>query len=140
MGGAALAALRAEIEATVAAARRSGVPDGLSDAVLGALAEVEALTLELAARGQSGDVDGMLLHSSDYLELFSVLVIGWQHLALAAAALARQPLDEDDAAFRRGKLLGAQYFIRTEVPRLHYLAALCRSGEDSYSRIRAAEL
>ena len=139
-GGAALAALRAEIEAAVAAARQGGVPDDLGEAVLGALAEVEALTRALAARGQGGDVDGMLLHSSDYLELFGVLVIGWQHLLLAAAAGAKPPLDERDAAFRRGKRLGAEYFIRTEVPRLHYLAALCRSGEDSYGRVRATEL
>ncbi|MFO0576335.1 MAG: acyl-CoA dehydrogenase [Polyangia bacterium] len=139
-GGAALVALRAEIEAAVAAARHSGVPDDLGAAMLGALAEVEALTQKLAARGHSGDVDGMLLHSSDYLELFGVLVIGWQHLLFAAAAGARPPLDESDAAFRRGKRLGAEYFIRTEVPRLHYLAALCRSGEDSYGRVRATEL
>lgn len=139
-GGAALAALRREIERTLAAARRSGIDAGLVDAVAGALGAVEALTAELAARGLGGDVDGMLLHAGDYLELFGVLVVAWQHLAMAAAARARPPANEADAAFFRGKERAAEYWIRTELPRLDRLVALCRAGEDSYARVRPEEL
>ena len=45
-----------------------------------------------------------------------------------------------DEAFLQGKLLAAEYWIHTEVPRLIQLAALCRSGEDSYARVRPDEL
>ena len=39
------------------------------------LARVRSIVLH-----QVGDVDGMLLHSSDYLELFSIVVVAWQWL------------------------------------------------------------
>jgi len=39
-------------------------------------------------------------------------------------------------AFYRGKLAAAQYWIRTELPRVAALAALCAEGEDSYGRMR----
>lgn len=140
-GGAALAALRAEIEATAARAKEFGVAKDLVDAVTSALSEVESLTMHLAQLGLSGDVAGMMLHSTDYLDLASVLVIAWQHLDMAAAA-ARKGVgaSDEDAAFLRGKLRAAEYFIRTEVPRLFMLSALCRSGEDSYQKVTAAEL
>ena len=34
--------------------------------------------------------------------------------------------------FYQGKLAAAQYWFATELPRIDHLAALCRSGEDSY--------
>ncbi len=139
-GGAALAALRAEVDKGVALARTNGLPEDLANAVAGALSEAESLTMHLAQLGLSGDVAKMMLHSADYLDLMSVLVVAWQHLCMAAVAAKKSPANDDDAAFLRGKQLAAEYFIRTEVPRLHMLAALCRSGEDSYARVTAAEL
>jgi butyryl-CoA dehydrogenase len=60
---------------------------------------------------------------------------------MAAVASTKLPTAQgEDAAFLRGKVVSAEYFIRTEVPRLHTLAALCRSGEDSYARVQAQEL
>jgi butyryl-CoA dehydrogenase len=51
----------------------------------------------------------------------------------AQNALARAAVDRE---FYEGKLCAAQYFIRTEVPRIAQLLELCRSGEDSYARMR----
>jgi alkylation response protein AidB-like acyl-CoA dehydrogenase len=139
--GAALAALRGEIEAAVALASESPLPADLAQLVLAGLAEVESLTMFLAGLGLAGDVQGMMLHAADYLDLFSVLVVSWQHLAMGSVAAQKQAsATGDEAAFLRGKVLSAEYFIRTEVPRLHTLAALCRSGEDSYARVQPAEL
>jgi butyryl-CoA dehydrogenase len=138
-GGAALAALGEEIDATLARARRHGL-DELAALLAAARDEVARLTLLLGGRGLGGDVERMLLHSADYLELFGILCVAWQHLALAAAAQATPPSNEEDAAFRRGKLLAATYWLKTELPRLHQLAALCQSGEDSYARVRPDEL
>jgi hypothetical protein len=138
-GGAALMALRQEIEKTAKKARDSAVAEDLVTSVLAAVSSIEGLTMELGAKGLAGDVAGMMLHSADYLELFSVLIIAWQHLDMAAAAKAMHPQTEDDTSFVRGKLLSAEYWIRTETGRLDWLAALCRSGEDSFSRARASD-
>jgi butyryl-CoA dehydrogenase len=79
----------------------------------------------------------MLLHSTDYLELFGILVIAWQHLDMAA--IARAHPDHATDPFLRGKLLAAEYWIATELPRLATLVDLCRSAEDSYARAEPAD-
>ena len=85
-----------------------------------------------------GDVDAMMRHSADYLDIMSVLTIAWQWLAMAAAAqegLERGAGAED---FYRGKLCTAQYWFHTELPRIAHLAHLCRTAEDSYARMQDA--
>jgi butyryl-CoA dehydrogenase len=62
------------------------------------------------------------------------------HLAMARAATELAPASEEDAAFARGKILGAEHWILTEAPRVQRLVALCRSGEDSYARVKPHEL
>jgi butyryl-CoA dehydrogenase len=131
-GGAGLTLLAREIERAVASARDAGVDAALADALEHAVARVAALTRELTARAP----DQRLLHSADYLELFSTLVVGFLWLVQATAAtrgLARRAVDE---AFYRGKLSAATYYLRTELPRIEQLAALCESGEDSYAQAR----
>ncbi len=138
-GGAALATLLEEIAEAAERARRAGVATTWIDAVTGAGAAVAGLTAELGGYAMSGDVEKMMLHSVDYLELFSVLVIGWQWLHQAAAA--REQLAGEDRGlgdFYEGKLCAAQYWISTEIPRISALAELCRSAEDSYGRMKPA--
>ncbi len=139
-GGAAFGVLVEEIRVTLAGAREAGVEEALVASVADAVDDVTELTLELGARGLAGDVDGMLLHATDYLELAGILVVAWQHLALAAAARRRGAPTPEDEAFARGKTLAAAYWIRTEIPRLTQLAALIRSGEDSYAKVRPEDL
>jgi hypothetical protein len=91
------------------------------------------LTLELAQKGLAGDREGMMLHASDYMDLFSVVAIAWQWLAQAAAA--HEGLRRRDEPFYRGKLSAAQHWIKAELPRSAYLADLCRTGEDSYGAV-----
>ncbi|HEY4240651.1 MAG TPA: acyl-CoA dehydrogenase [Kofleriaceae bacterium] len=116
----ALVALGAEIAASCARARAAGLPPAWIDAVERAVATVGALTAELATRGPA-----MLLHATDYLDLFSIVVLAWQWLDLAATPSA-------DAATRAA----AQYWIATDLPRIDHLASLCRSAEDSYAAVR----
>ena len=141
-GGAPLNVLAARIAATVAHARAdAGAGDGVAawcDALEHACQDALSLTAELGARGLSGDTEGMLRHSVDYLELLSIVAVAWQWLAMATAAhvgLVAEPSPED-ADFYRGKLCAAQYYFATEVPRIEHLATLCRSAEDSYERMR----
>lgn len=121
-GGAALQAF--------AEAVRADATGELGAPVQAALGRVLALTASLGARGMQGDVEGMLGHSADYLELFSILVIAWMHLKLSNA------VDGRDDDFAEGMRRSAQYWIATELPRIEALAARCESAERSYLDIR----
>ncbi|MFO0549591.1 MAG: acyl-CoA dehydrogenase [Polyangiaceae bacterium] len=100
-------------------------------AVRTAMGTVVEVTTALGGRGLSGDVEGMLLHSADYLDMFSTVAVAWVWLLVAARA-AR---GSDD--FARGKMLAAEYWIHTELPRVAHLARLCIDGESSYARMSA---
>lgn len=130
--GAALRALGEEIAATVAKARDAGCDAELCDAVSQATDATISLTMELGQRGMAGDTDGMLGHSWDYLDMIATLVIAWQWLEMAAVARARFGSDPQKQDRLRGTEAAAQYWIRTEVPRMAILAELCRTSEDSY--------
>ena len=137
-GGAALHAFTDEVDQTLARARAAALDPTWAEHLAEALAELVETTTALAGRGAAGDVEGMLAHSTDYLTLFSIVAVGWQWLAMAAVAaerLRRQPA-ADDEAFYRGKLAAAHHWMVTELPRVAALAALCRSGETSYSGMR----
>ncbi len=135
-GGAGLAVLGEEIEAACARADRAGVEPAWTAALRAARDDVGALTLELAGRGMGGDPEAMLLHSADYLELFSTVVVGW--LWMLQAAVAREGLAAGRGAsdLLQGKLSAAGYWLRYELPRIGPLVAACRAGEDSYGRAR----
>ena len=107
-----------------------------SEALEQALAETTTVVTELGARGMSGEVELMLRHSADFLELFSVLAVAWRWLAQAAAAKEALGRGTPDADFYEGKLAAAQYWLAVELPRVPLLARLCRTGEDSYARMR----
>jgi butyryl-CoA dehydrogenase len=135
-GGAALVALGEEVSRTVEEARAAGVEADWCARVEGALQTVTELTVHLGGLGASGRVDEMMRHSADYLELFSLLVIGWQWLRQAAAAKRALAAGQGPRDFYEGKLCAAQYWLRSELPRVDALAELCRSAEDSYARMR----
>jgi hypothetical protein len=111
-GGETLRALGEELAAGLARARAAGVPEAWCVDLERAMGQVAALTAELGGRGLSGDVEGMMRHSTDYLELFSVLVIAWQWL-LQAAAAQRGPRPRRRAArLLRGKAVRGPVLAR----------------------------
>jgi butyryl-CoA dehydrogenase len=134
--GAAFAALGAEIRAGIARARAAGVRGEWIAAMEKATARVEHLTLALAGLGLRGEVEAMLAHAADYLDLMGVLLVGWQWLVQAAALREKKR----DDAFARGKMRAAQYWMATELPRIEHLARLCEDVEDSFVAVRAEEL
>ena len=135
-GGETLRLFAAEIAAAVARARAASVDEPLCAEVERTIGLVVALTAELAAMGLGGDVERMMLHSADYLELFSIVTIGWQWLLQAAAAREALARGAEPAGFYEGKLCAAAYWIATELPRVPHLASLCRSAEGSYARMK----
>ncbi len=120
-GGAALRALNETIGGAIAEAREAGVDEAIVAPLEAALVEVGTLTMELGMKGASGDLDGMLGHGVDYLTLFSIVVVAWQHVCLATAAMA------EDSAFHRGLVQSARYWAATELPRVALLAERCRA-------------
>ena len=131
-GGRAMQQLAETIGASVQRARDAGVEAAWCDAVEVALATTARVTMGLGKLGMEGDVDGMLLHSADYLAMLSTVVIAWQCLDMAVIAKA------GDSDFYRGKLAAAQYWIMSELPKAETAAALIESGEDSYARMESA--
>lgn len=127
-GGASLRALADEMTTTIGRAREAGVDAALCNALEGAVGTVGAVTMELGQRGMSGDANGMLGHSYDYLDMFATLVLGWQWLNMAAAAQSAPISGDRKAAIDTA----ARYWIYTELPRINVLAELCRTNESSY--------
>jgi butyryl-CoA dehydrogenase len=135
-GGAALGVLNDEVAAVVKRARAAGLETAWCDRLDEAMASLVEVTQHLGAKGMAGDVEGMLLHSADYLGLVCVITVGWQWLL--QAAVAREALNDGRGStdFYQGKLVAAQYWLSTELPRARLFAELCRSGEDSYARMQ----
>jgi butyryl-CoA dehydrogenase len=117
-GGDALRALAEEFAAVEATAEER--------AALGAaLEKIAATTMELAQRGMAGDRDGMLAHSVDYLEAFSIMVVAWQWARMAAAARRGLERDRTSAHFYRGKIAAARWFFANELVRVPTLCDIC---------------
>ncbi|MEO8584627.1 MAG: acyl-CoA dehydrogenase [Acidobacteriota bacterium] len=135
-GGAALVALGREVADACRRAEAADVDGAWVSAVREAGASLNALTRELAARGSAGDVEAMLRHSADYLELFSTYAVAWQWLLQAAAAKEKLAHEDVPRDFYEGKLAAAQYWLRTELPKNAALVTLCRENEDSYARMK----
>ncbi len=138
-GGEPLRILLEEIERTCARASTAGVDAVWIERLRTAAQETGALVAHLGGLGMGGDVDGMMRHSTHFLMLFSILLVAW--IWLWQATVAKEALAKStpaDAAFYEGKLCAAQYWIATELPRVHELAALCRSNDDSFARMQDA--
>ena len=130
-----VALLRDEVELTVVRARAAGVDAESCEAVSRALREVLSLSEELASRAHS-DAEAAVRHSVDYLHALAIAVVGWMWLLAAAVAEERLRRPGADSAHCEGKRCAAQYWFKTELPRVSALAQLCRENEDSYARMR----
>jgi alkylation response protein AidB-like acyl-CoA dehydrogenase len=136
--GAALRLLAEEITTATKRATAAGVEPAWVSALERAVGVVGDVTMRLAGMGMGGQVEEMMRHSVDYLDLFSTVTIAWQWILQAAVAkdgLAKSPASAD---FYEGKLCAADYWIHTELPRIEPLARLIMSGEDSFARMNAA--
>jgi alkylation response protein AidB-like acyl-CoA dehydrogenase len=139
-GGRAMQLLDEEIRASVKRAREGDVDDAWCSALVEALETTTRVTMHLGALGMGGDVEGMLLHSVDYLEMFGLVVIGWQWIEQATAATTGLASESASGDFYRGKLCAAQYWLMGELGKVDHLAGLIEAGEDSYARVQPAWL
>jgi butyryl-CoA dehydrogenase len=134
-GAQAIEVLGDEIAATLRRAEAAGVAGESREAVVTALAQVLELSRNLVQLAAT-DPEAALRHSVDYLEALSTTVVGWLWLLCAAVARERLEAGHPDRAHAEGKLAAADYWLRTEVPRVAQLTALCKSNEDSYARMQ----
>jgi len=138
-GGASLQELAAEMMLAIEAARSVGDTSApltaMATQLEAAVTELGATTMQLAQLGMGGDRNGMLLHSADYLELFSTITVAWLWLKMATVAARALPRSPARADFLQGKIRCAAYWFATEVPRVASLAQLIKSGEGSYDGV-----
>ena len=84
----------------------------------------------LEVRKEKGPEE-FLADANLYLEMTSLLAIGWQWLLqgiIAYRALQNQP-SEGDAKFYRGKLITLKYFFTYEIPRVNSLAHVLKTSQ-----------
>lgn len=136
-GGQAMLEFSLLLGTSCAEAHRVGL-SSFADALEKSLKEVVSCTQSLAALGMRGQPSEMLRHSADYLDMFSTLVVAWQLLLRASAAKKALASGAGDEPFYQGKILAAQYWFASEVPRIEELARLCQDNDDSYSVMNEA--
>lgn len=132
-GGRALALFREEVLRAADEADRVGIERASTQRLRDGIERLVALTMSLAMRGQSGDLDFMLGHATDYLELASIVALGFAWTRLRVAGRERD-------AFGRGLERAACYWMETELTRVPHLAALIESGETSFLGLARDEL
>jgi butyryl-CoA dehydrogenase len=121
-GGETLRAFLAMVSETSSEARTAGL-DEFADRLDHASETVIKTSMTLGGAAMQGNVRLFLANSSEYLEMFGHLVVGWLWLRMAMAA------GDDD--FGRGKRHAAQFFFRYEMPKIDRKAALLQTLDDT---------
>ncbi|MBL8701459.1 MAG: acyl-CoA dehydrogenase [Alphaproteobacteria bacterium] len=115
-GGAAFAALLAEMRGAIAAARGEATIAVIAARLEAALADLERATRAIEALRRA-DIDLALANATVYLDAFGRVLVGWLWLrqAAVAAAALRRGANGPEAAFHRGKVHAARYFAEWEL-------------------------
>ena len=130
-GGEPFKALLAEMSKTVDAASRSDAIKDMAAKVAAALAEVAETTTHLGGIAMGGDIDAYMSAATPYLRMFSRLVISWLFVwqsTIAEKALAAG-VGAAEQSFYQGKIATARFYINNELPFLHAVAQILKSGE-----------
>jgi alkylation response protein AidB-like acyl-CoA dehydrogenase len=130
-GGRFFMALLAEMQQTVAAARKVPILEDLADRVETAVKRLGEVALTLGQAAMSERVLSAFSAASPFLDVVGDTILAWMHLSRAAAAVpglekACGGLDpalrrekaaiHKTAAFYEGQIRTAEYFIRTVLP------------------------
>jgi butyryl-CoA dehydrogenase len=122
------------VKSSLVAARAAGLPADWCEELDASVDELVKVTASLAIKGMNGQVEQMMAHSDDYLRAFCVLTVAWCWLDMATAAHRRLPEASSDElrAPEEGRMRCAQYWIKTELPRVSTYLKLCADAETSY--------
>ena len=129
-GGAALVALAARIEETVARATDLGGEPATHAAALKAMVDrLGEVTMTLAGLG---DPERTMANATVYLEAAGHVVVAWMWLEQLVA------VGEKEGDFYDGKRAAARYFFRWELPKVAPLLDLLASGDTTTLEMRPA--
>ncbi|MCP3942697.1 MAG: acyl-CoA dehydrogenase [Desulfobacteraceae bacterium] len=123
--GRALILLKQEMEATMELAQKHGGLTQMVQDLSGAVVSLEKTIHALGAVAMEKGSDAYLADASLFLEMFGILIIAWQWLIMAEAALVeldKEGLKKRDILFYKGKLHVARYFFSYELPKMEGLA------------------
>jgi len=130
--GRALILLKKEILQTVEEARQFVGLEDMTDELLLNVEHLEHVTMKIAAMGKNKGMDAYLANATLYLEMFSIIVIAWQWLAMAHAAsekLEQKKKKKADQLFYEGKIHVATYFYSHELVKVKSISmTLCREA------------
>lgn len=126
-------AVRAQIDATIAAAKAQTALLEYAGQLEKACATLDATTGTLMQAMVEQDIDLALSNSYKYLEVFGNIVIAWIWLKLGLVAQAALSDCEHAAErdFYQGKLHAMQYFYRFDLPEIYPWAALLGDIDDT---------
>jgi butyryl-CoA dehydrogenase len=127
-GGQAVLFLIQEVLADIGAARQYNSLTGQADILAAKLQELQQLTMELMAVAQKEGAEAFLADATLYLELFSIITVGWQWLKMGTVAEQEMAgADESYKAFLRSNLMTGQFFYEYELPKTAALVQRLRS-------------
>jgi len=114
--GAALKVLVSEIKATIDSVQKSPELIDLGEQLAHSLKMIEKTLLAVS---QSPDANEVLANATIFLDAFGHVVIAWQWLRQASAAMDGKANSEaKDADFYDGKLAACDFFFRYELPNI----------------------
>jgi butyryl-CoA dehydrogenase len=130
-GGAAFRALLAEMFKTVEQASQLEPLKEMAGKVSAALDAVAETTTHLGGVAMSGDIDCFMSSATQYLGMFSRLVISWLFLwqSIVAEKALGAGAGAADQRYYKGKLATARFYLNNELPHLHATAQILKSGE-----------
>jgi len=130
-GGGALRALLAEISKTIEQATAVRGLGEMAGSLSKALDEVAATTMQLGGVAMAGDVELYMSNAVPYLHMFSRLVLSWLFLWQSVVAQKRLEASANgtDADYYKGKLATARFYLDNELPHVHAIAQVLKSGE-----------
>lgn len=129
--GRALGLLKQEMDAAIASAQQHQELSEMALDLTRAMVMLETTTMNLGAVAMEKGPDAYLADASLFLEMFGIMVIAWQWLTMADAALLaleKQGPKKKDALFYKGKVHVARYFFSYELPKM---AGLAKTLENS---------
>lgn len=99
------------------------------------LDRIGQLSHQLGARMQNGEADKVLALAHHFMMALGHTVVGWLWLKqsnCAQLALADSSLSDGQTAFYRGKIQGARFFFRHELPQAHIHLQALADGDTTY--------
>lgn len=122
--GKAVMYLMQEVMGDISTAKQSENTKSHAEALEKRLGKLQELSMHLMGVAQKEGVEAYLSDATLYLELFGILVLGWQWLKMVNTCNSSATIDEE---FKKSKLLCCDYFFEYELPKTEALFSRLKS-------------